>query len=156
MTDSIIQFKYSDDVHMVGIYIKSDTHQHTFIPLLYDIVKSCEYTNRNRSWSYVVAEIVTKITNKYESLVSFVLESQFDLRMVIHKYSITITENMYETTENKLLDFCKIKYIDKEQSFDGLLKDFYEKIIKENNRYRITELEEEIKEKQEELKELLK
>ena len=48
MTDSVIQFKYSDDVHMTAIYIKSDTHQQIFIPLLLDIIKECEYTNRNR------------------------------------------------------------------------------------------------------------
>jgi len=49
MTDTIIQFKYSDDVFMTAIFIKSDTHQETFIPSLLDIVKSCEYTNKNIS-----------------------------------------------------------------------------------------------------------
>ena len=131
MTDTIIQFKFSDDVHMVGIYIKSDTQQEDFIPELYNIVKTCEFTNKKRDWSYVVAEIVSKITNNYGTLVKFILESQNEPSTVIYKYTITITEDIYKNDENKLIDFCKIKYISDTKPFDGLLKDFCQKIIKE-------------------------
>ena len=102
----------------------------------------------------MVAEIVTKITTKYESLVQFILESQIEPSHVIYKYSLLITEDIYENKENKLIDFCKIKYIDKTNPFNWLLKDFYENLIQENNQYRIKELEEDIKEKQEELQNL--
>jgi len=98
-----------------------------------------------------VAEIVAKITTKYKSLVKIILESQIEPSYVIYKYSITITEDIYEDKENQLIDFCKIKYIDKTHPFDGLLKDFYEKLIQENKEYRIKELEEDIKKKQKEL-----
>ena len=61
---------------------------------------------------------------------------------------------MYSNKENKLIDYLKIKYFDKKDGFDGLLKDFEKKITDQNNQYRIDELEEDIKEKQKELKNL--
>lgn len=154
MTDSVIQFKYSDDVHMTALYIKSDTHQEVFVPLLFDIIKKCEYTNKNRGWGYTVAEIVSKITQEYESLVSFILESQIEPTICIYKYEITITEDIYNNKENKLVDYCRIKYLDNKKPFDGLLKDFVKKLTSKNNEYRIKQLEEEIDKRQNELNEL--
>lgn len=154
MTDSIIQFKYSDDVFMTGIYIKSDTHQEKFIPLLLDIVKSCEHINNRRGWAYVVAEIVAKITNKHDESVTFILESQIETSFAVYKYSVTVSEDLYSDKENRLIDYLKIKYFHDEDGFDGLLKDFEKKITSQDNQYRIDKLENDIKEKQKELKNL--
>lgn len=160
MTDTIIQFKYSDNVHMVAIYIKSDTHQTEFIPFLYDVVKSCQYTAINRHFGYVIAEIIAKITNKYESLLSIALEDAIDTPHVIYKYIITVSNDFYvnkidnKFQDYKLLDYLKIKYIETDEPFDGLLKDFYNKIITIDNSYLINELEVEIEQKQKRLENL--
>ncbi len=132
MTDSIIQFNYSDGVFMTAIYIKSDSHQDTFIPQLFNIIKTCEYTNKRRGWAYVVAEIVSNLVEKYEGLVKFILESQIEPSHVIYKYSITVENELYNNESNKLVDFLKIKYFDEEEGFDGLLKDFEKSITLTN------------------------
>lgn len=145
---------------MIALYIKSDTHQQSFISFLNKVIKSCEQTNKNRSWSYVVAEMIAKIVNRYESLVQILLENQVidnDSKTVIYKYSITITEDLYSKPSNKLIDYIKISCIDKNDPFDGLFKDFYQKIVHDNNNdYRINELKAEIEDKQKELDELYK
>jgi hypothetical protein len=159
MTNTIIQFDFSDEVFMTAIYIRSDTHQDTFIPFLTDIVKSCEGTKNYRGWSYVVAEIITKITNKYDKKVKFILESQFEPNHVCFKYKITVPNDI----SSSLIEIVKIKNIIKKNVagemiditvFDGLLKDFNDKIIKQNNSYRIKEIEKEIKDLQLELNNL--
>jgi hypothetical protein len=151
MTDTIIQFKYSDDVHMVALYIKSDTYHETFIPLLFDSIKKCEYTNRNRGWSYAVVEIISKITKEYESLVSIILESQIKSTTPIYKYEITITEDIYNNRENKLVDYCRIKSNSKNILFDGLFKDLVKQLLSESNEYRIKQIKEDIEKLQSEL-----
>jgi hypothetical protein len=162
MTDTIIQFKYSDNVHLVALYIKSDTHQELFIPLLFDIALSCEYTSRNRGWDYVVAEMVSKLVQKYDSKVKFILESQCESLNVIYRYSVTVKESLYNRKQNpladpnKLIDFLEIKYFATKYTFTGLLKDFYNNIIQLNNQYLIEKTEKEISLLQSNLKGLKK
>lgn len=42
MTDSVIQFDYSDKTHCVSIFLKANTHKETFIPLLGNICNSID------------------------------------------------------------------------------------------------------------------
>ena len=160
MTDSVLQFNYSDNVHIVSIYIRSDTHEEDFIPFLCDVIKTCEHTSRNRSWNYTVAEIVAKIINKYDSGVKFIFETKDKDCRVIYKHTISILDDYYNydfsfnNSNVKLIDYVIIdsKYpISKNKIFKGKIVDYYNKIIKDNNTYLIKELEEEIKEKQEHL-----
>ena len=122
MTDTIVQFRYSDDVFMTAIYIKSDSHQENFIPLLIGIVSDCEKIHQKRGWAYVVAEIVSKIVSDFNGLVKFILESQIEPTNCIYKYSITISEDLYCKQDNKLFDYLRIKYLDEEYKLKELIK----------------------------------
>jgi hypothetical protein len=159
MTDSIVQFKYSDDVHLIALYIRSDTHQEKFIPDLFEIAKSCEYTSLNRSFDYVVAEMVSKIVSKYESSVKIILESQVGYKIACYKYCISINEGYYKKSNSilhskSLKDYITIKCLNTPNPFDGLLKDFYQKVVSGNNTYLIKELEAKIKSHKEKIKKL--
>ena len=156
MTDSIVQFKFADEKHMVAIYIKSDTHQENFIPFLMDVVNNCQRTHEKRGWYYVVNEMVARITSKHNANVGFLLESQLDNFCVIYRYEISIKEEAYNSKDSHLSDYLTIKEVDKNKKycFSGLLKDFSAQIIDENNSYLILDLENAIAEKQKKLNEL--
>ncbi len=151
MTDTVIQFTYSDSVHMVALYIKSDTHQDLFIPFLNSVVEACESANLHRGWDYVVAKMTSLIVDKHTDQVKFILESQIEPTTCCFKYTVTIDEDIYRgpfinivepPIKKKLKDYVKISC----DTFNGLLKDFNTHIINESKEYEIQELEQEIQE----------
>lgn len=55
-TDAVIQFKYSDDVHLTAIYKRYDSFPEEVISKL----KNYLSTTKNKQWDFLVAEIISK------------------------------------------------------------------------------------------------
>lgn len=109
-TDSVITFKYSDGVPLLTIYIKSDTHVEKFIPLLQKIVEEVEWVSRRRGWDYVVAEILSKLVQKFDSLVKICgVHYESDQCNTIYRHVISIDEDYYSSIDNLLKDFMTIQ-----------------------------------------------
>jgi hypothetical protein len=55
-TDAVIQFKYSDDVHLTAIYKRYDSFPENIIQALKSYLK----TTNNVQWDFMVAEIISR------------------------------------------------------------------------------------------------
>jgi hypothetical protein len=55
-TDAVIQFKYSDDIHLTAIYKRYDSFPKEVISKLKKYIS----TTKNNQWDFLVAEIISK------------------------------------------------------------------------------------------------
>lgn len=113
-TDSIVRFNYSDGVPLLTIYIKSDSHLEKFIPILQNIVEECDNISKYRAWSYVVAEIVSKlIQNEHFHALIKICHIHFEPENcnTIFRHVISIKEEYYLNNNNLLKDFVTIETI---------------------------------------------
>ena len=58
-TDAIIQFKYSDDIHITSIYKRYDSFPIEIIKSLKDYLSS----TKNEQWDFIVADIISRFVN---------------------------------------------------------------------------------------------
>jgi len=127
-TDSFITFKYSDNVPVISLYIKSDSNLKDFILTLKGIVSNCQHLSMFRSWDYVVAEIVSKLVISYPTLVRISpVHHESETCNTIYRHVISIDEKYYSDKFNHLSNFVKIKSeypMQKELIADCYLKDY--------------------------------
>lgn len=154
MTNSIIQFMYSDNVHMAAIYIDSDAFEFELIQNIFHAIENCESLNKTKGWGYIVPKIISHLTAKYDGKIKFVLEKAVMPAMVIHKYQISIDESLYKNEHNKLQDYCTIKCLGVKDGFDGLLKEFLKVLKGENIDEQINSLKNELSTIKAKIKEL--
>jgi len=55
-TDAVIQFKYSDDVHLTAIYKRYDSFPEEIISKLKNYLSE----TKNRKWDFLVADIISR------------------------------------------------------------------------------------------------
>ncbi len=140
MTDSVIQFNYSDNVHLTTIYIRANTHQETFIPILKGFIDEIEYDERYEigrlNWTNVVLAIINKISkwvDRYDGI-RILQEVPIEDCKCIFRHLITPNEN-YSNKNISLSDiliFDSIYPIGNEKIFNGTLSEYFNKIELEN------------------------
>lgn len=112
MTDSIIQFKYSDNEHLVAVLLHSDSPDFEVIPFLAKCFNS-QFFNAamHDNYNETVFRIVNLFRDKFNCKISFRNESQFIKYKALSKYSITIDEDFYRITGKQritpMFDFHK-------------------------------------------------
>jgi len=55
-TDAVIQFKYSDNVHISAIYKRYDAHPELIVKSLIEYLKQ----TKNQQWDFIVADIIAR------------------------------------------------------------------------------------------------
>ncbi len=135
-TDSIVNFKYSDGVPLITIYIKSDSHLETFIPLLQKAMDESDTVSMRRSWDYVVAEIISRLIQSKElhSLIK-ICHKHYEPEdcNTIYRHVISIKEEYYSKQDNLLTDFVTIESIypiSNKKIANCLLSKFPKKLLK--------------------------
>lgn len=137
MTDSVIQFNYSDNNHMTSIYVRANTHKESFIPLLEemcaDIDKSERFHEGRLNWGNMVLEIIYKIAtwvDRPDGIKLITKTADKDCN-VIYKHTIQPINDLYS---DKTIQTSKTLNINskypgsKTKLFNGLLFDFAVKI----------------------------
>lgn len=125
-TDSVIQFKYSDDVHLTSIYKRYDSFPEEVMAKL----KNYLSTTKNKQWDFLVAEIISKfvfdsVDNKgIKILCRMPLEED---NSFIFLFEIYPKEEYYS---NEYIPFEKSIYVNiwqgnkKELIYSGSISDF--------------------------------
>lgn len=139
MTDSIIQFNYSDNIHLTTIYIRSDTHEETFIPELKKIIDEFDYEERGKegrlNWGYVVLAIINKISKwvgRYDGI-KILGETPRGKCNVIYMHIVKPNEN-YGNRKMPLADalhFNSLRPISDKHIFTGTLSSYVAKLENE-------------------------
>lgn len=113
-TDSIVQFRNSDDTVLVALYVNSDTHPETFIPKLRTILdnvqdrdlKIAQPDNPYRlNWNYFVTNVVNQLLNSHGKM-RFIPADWVDQdENVIHNYVvIPYDSEEYKYVKNPIND----------------------------------------------------
>lgn len=137
MTNSILQFRFSNDVHLISIYIHSDTHEEVFIPALVKIMNQIDedeqfssYSSNRLNWDYMVMVIIHKIFSYFgrHDQIKIINEiPKKDKCNTIYFYIIKPNDNyskknpLYES-----LDIENTMPLSSKILFNGKLKDYYE------------------------------
>lgn len=141
MTDSIIQFNYSDENHLTTIYVRADTHKEDFIPILEnictDIDKSERFQDGRLNWENMCLEIIKRLSEWVDRPdgIKITTQKKDEDCNVIYKHVITPISKIYLDKPIQLSKALNIssKYpIGDEKIFEGTLFDFCCDIKKQN------------------------
>lgn len=136
MTDSVIQFNYSDNVHLTTIYIKADTHQEKFIPELKKMIDEIDHSERFQTgrlnWENMVLAIINKISNFVDRFdgIKIMNEVSIERCNVIYRHVITPNENYskYKIALSDTLMFDSTYPISNTEIFKGTLSEYVKKV----------------------------
>ncbi|RLD54553.1 MAG: hypothetical protein DRJ01_17880 [Bacteroidetes bacterium] len=133
MTDSVIQFNYSDGNHLTTIYVRANTHKEEFIPILEnicaDIDKSERFQDGRLNWGNMCLEFIKRLTqwvDRPDGTEITTYKEDKDCN-VIYKHIIQPIAHIYsdKTVQlSKTLNISSKHPIGGEEIFNGTLFDF--------------------------------
>ena len=133
MTDSVIQFNYSDNTYLTSIYVRANTHIETFIPQLKKICDDIDSSEKNYNgrlnWENMVLEIISHIVqwvNRPDGIKIIIETPDCDCN-TIYKHTITPIGYIYSDKNiqtSKTLNINSIYPLLKKEIFNGILHDF--------------------------------
>jgi hypothetical protein len=139
MTDSVIQFNYSDGNHLTTIYVRANTHKEEFIPILEgicaDIDKAERFQTGRLNWENMCLEFIKRLSDWVDRSDGIKITTLTEDKNcnVIYKHIIQPISEYYSNSNiqtSKTLNITSKYAIGGELIFNGTLFDF---VIELNN-----------------------
>jgi len=133
MTDSVIQFNYSDGKHLTTIYVRANTHHEDFIPILEEIcadIDNAERFNGGRlNWGNFCLEMIKRLCKWVDRPdgIKIITETNDKNCNTIYKHVIEPISDKYldfTLQTSKTLNITSKYQIGGELIFNGTLYDF--------------------------------
>lgn len=114
MTDSIINFLYSDDVPVVSIFIRSDMPYEKVLECMNDYLS--QLGRRHINWDYMVAFLIKRFAERYHPTYHGVKICRFvphgDKGPTINITSIKPIEEKFKVSSTPLIECFHVKVTD--------------------------------------------
>lgn len=137
MTDSVIQFNYSDGTHLTTVYVRANTHKEEFIPILEaifaDIDKAERFQSGRLNWENMCLEFIKRLSDWVDRPdgIKITTEKEDKDCNVIYKHIIQPISDKYSDVSiqtSKTLNIISKYPIGGELIFKGILFDFVIKL----------------------------
>lgn len=139
MTDSIIQFNYSDGNHLTTIYVRANTHKEDFIPVIEGIfadIDKVEILQSGRlNWQNMCLEAIKRLSEWVDRPdgIEITIEKEDEDCNTIYKHTIQpISEHYsdFSMQTSKTLNITSKYPMSDELIFNGTLFDFVRELKK--------------------------
>lgn len=141
MTDSVLQFNYSDGNHLTTVYVRANTHKEEFIPILEgifaDIDKAERFQTGRLNWENMCLEFIKRLSSWVDRPdgIKITTEKEDKDCNVIYKHIIQPISDKYSDSSiqtSKTLNITSKYPISGELIFEGILFDFVIKLKNQN------------------------